>query len=124
MHFCNKCDNMYYIKINEENGNNISYYCRNCGDIDDNLINTSKCILKENITKADQKFSNVINKYTKMDITLPRINYIKCPSENCESNKSDFNIKDREVIYLRYDDTNMKYIYLCCHCDFSWKTQQ
>ncbi len=124
MHFCNNCDNMYYIKINEENCNSISYYCRNCGNSDDSLINTSKCILKENITKTDQNFSNVINKYTKMDITLPRINYIKCPNENCESNKSDFNIENREVIYLRYDDTNMKYIYLCYHCDVSWKTDQ
>ena len=30
--------------------------------------------------------------------------------------------KEKEVIYLRYDDTNMKYIYLCTHCDQVWKT--
>ncbi len=30
----------------------------------------------------------------------------------------------REVIYLRYDDINMKYIYLCPHCDTIWKTAE
>ena len=30
----------------------------------------------------------------------------------------------KEIIYLRYDDTNMKYIYLCCNCDNSWTTHQ
>ena len=28
----------------------------------------------------------------------------------------------REVIYIRYDDINMKYVYLCVHCDTTWKT--
>jgi DNA-directed RNA polymerase subunit M/transcription elongation factor TFIIS len=28
----------------------------------------------------------------------------------------------REVIYIRYDDTNMKYVYLCVHCDMTWRT--
>ena len=26
MHFCNKCDNMYYIKISDENDNTLKYY--------------------------------------------------------------------------------------------------
>ena len=29
---------------------------------------------------------------------------------------------NREVIYIRYDDINMKYVYLCVHCDTTWKT--
>jgi DNA-directed RNA polymerase subunit M/transcription elongation factor TFIIS len=29
---------------------------------------------------------------------------------------------NREVIYIRYDDTNMKYVYLCVHCDTTWRT--
>ena len=28
----------------------------------------------------------------------------------------------REVIYIRYDDINVKYVYLCVHCDTMWKT--
>ena len=28
----------------------------------------------------------------------------------------------QEVIYIRYDDTNMKYVYLCVHCNTTWRT--
>ena len=29
--------------------------------------------------------------------------------------------KKNEVIYIRYDDINLKYIYLCCKCNYIWK---
>jgi hypothetical protein len=29
---------------------------------------------------------------------------------------------EREVIYIRYDDVNMKYVYVCAICDMMWKT--
>ena len=29
--------------------------------------------------------------------------------------------KEHEIIYLRYDDIGMKYVYLCTSCDHSWK---
>ena len=28
---------------------------------------------------------------------------------------------ENEVIFIRYDDINLKYIYLCCKCDYVWK---
>ena len=49
MDFCSNCDNMYYIKLENEECDKIVYYCRSCGNVDDQLINVSKCILKENI---------------------------------------------------------------------------
>ena len=124
MNFCSKCDNLYYIKLEDENCNNISYYCRNCGNSENNLIDLGKCVLKENISKNESNFSININKYTKLDVTLPRINYIKCPNEACESNNEEFDINNREILYIRYDHNNMKYIYLCSHCDYTWKTEK
>jgi len=126
MNFCNICDNMYYIKLNEKmkDADEIIYYCRNCGNSNNDLIDMGKCILKENISKNDSKYSIKINKYTKLDKTLPRINNIKCPNENCESNLQDFDITKREIIYIRYDHINMKYVYLCNHCDYVWKTEK
>jgi DNA-directed RNA polymerase subunit M/transcription elongation factor TFIIS len=38
-----------------------------------------------------------------------------------ESPASQDNISS-EVIYLRYDDKHMKYIYLCSKCNTTWKT--
>ena len=122
MNFCSICNNMYYIKLEEEDCDKIVYYCRNCGNTDDKLLDMNKCILKENINKSEDKYNIHINKYTKLDITLPRINYIKCPNGTCLTNKEDFDSNKKEVIFIRYDDTSMKYLYLCSHCDFIWKT--
>jgi DNA-directed RNA polymerase subunit M/transcription elongation factor TFIIS len=122
MDFCTNCNNMYYIKLENEDCDKIVYYCRNCGTTDDALVNVNKCILRENINVSEDKFNIHINKYTKLDITLPRINYIKCPNELCQTNESGFDSKKKEIIFMRYDDTRMKYLYLCSHCDFIWKT--
>ena len=124
MHFCDKCDNMYYIRISDEddNGNNLIYYCRNCGNEDDNLTKSNICVSKTQLKKNEQKYNHIINEYTKLDPTLPRINTIKCPNSDCSSNNEDGT--PREVIYIRYDDVNMLYIYLCANCDIVWKTEK
>ena len=122
MNFCTNCDNMYYIKLEEEECDKIVYYCRNCGNVDDKILDVNKCILEENINKTEDKYNTHINKYTKLDITLPRINYIKCPNSICETNSQGFDSSKKEIIYIRYDNTAMKYLYLCSHCDFIWKT--
>ncbi len=122
MNFCTNCDNMYYIKLEEEECDKIVYYCRNCGNVDDKILDVNKCILEENINKTEDKYNVHINKYTKLDITLPRINYIKCPNTVCETNQDGFDSSKKEIIYIRYDNTAMKYLYLCSHCDFIWKT--
>jgi len=122
MNFCTNCDNMYYIKLEEEECDKIVYYCRNCGNVDDKILDVNKCILEENINKTEDKYNTHINKYTKLDITLPRINTIKCPNSLCETNKDGFDSSKKEIIYIRYDNIAMKYLYLCSHCDFIWKT--
>jgi len=81
-------------------------------------------VSKTQLTRSEQKFSHIINKYTKLDPTLPRINKIKCPNAECDTNKSDGGAAEREIIYIRYDDVNMKYVYLCSTCDTVWKTDE
>ena len=119
MHFCENCDNMYYLKITEEGGDSLIYYCRNCGHENNILTQDNICVLDTTIKQMKGRYSQVINSYTKYDPTLPRISSIKCPNQSCESNKDG---SKREVIYIRYDDTNMKYIYMCTACDTIWKT--
>ena len=122
MHFCSICNNMYYIKLSEVDNNQLNYYCRNCGNNDTFLNKDNICVTKTEIKKDTQKFNLFINKYTKLDPALPRTNSIKCPNEKCITNNKDSIDNKKEVIFIRYDDINMKYIYLCCNCDFSWKT--
>lgn len=123
MHFCTQCGNMYYIKIKNEGDDSLIYYCRKCG-FEDNSISqdaNSLCVSKTHIRGNEKNYSQVINKYTKLDPTLPRINNIKCPNAKCSTNVSE-GATPREIIYLRYDDTKLKYVYLCSTCDNVWKT--
>ena len=119
MHFCTNCENMYYIRINADDSNTLVYYCRNCGQEDKFISIENVCVSKTQIKKNELSFTHIINKYTKLDPTLPRVNNILCPNPDCKTNT---NGKEREIIYIRYDDTNMKYVYLCSECDTVWQT--
>lgn len=126
MKFCAICDNMYYVTISEKDGNQLLYYCRNCGHKDDTITSESVCVLNTQLKKGEQKFSHIINEYTKFDPTLPRVHNMKCPNASCKSNAVSGGgggaTTYPEVIYVRYDDDNMKYLYLCSECDVAWKT--
>lgn len=128
MHFCTICHNMYYISINSVNSDNLVYYCRNCGHIDNNssksvLSNPKNIfIIQTNLKKQEEEFNHIINQYTKLDPTLPRVNNVLCPNDECLTNLDPDN-NSREIIIMRYDDKNMKYVSLCSTCDTVWKTE-
>jgi len=73
-----------------------------------NRFQLSKCIIK---------FKN------KNSIDLNEIkNKIKIDSnEYSITVKDDFKIPNNEVVYIKYDHINMKYLYLCINCGQSWK---
>lgn len=135
MHFCNNCENMLYIRLSGEESDSLVYYCRNCGETDVEITKENICVLRTDIVLKEKAYLHEINEYTKLDPTLPRTNNIKCPNQSCPSNHvvssvepdqgstSEDKIKN-DVIYFRYDDTNMKYIYICTLCDKIWKTSE
>ena len=120
MHFCSLCSNMLYISISEDDANKLNYYCRCCGNIENTLSADNVTISKNQLKKSEQEFGHIINKYTKLDPTLPRVSTILCPNPSCKTNTENV---PREIIYIRYDDLNMKYVYLCSTCEFVWKTE-
>jgi len=124
---------MYYISVTPEN--ELQYYCRNCGNIDNTVASENICVSKVNVkhSTTPQSFSQVVNKYTKLDPTLPRIHTMRCPNDECPSNEGGggagagagaHNKPKSEIIYVRYDDMNLKYVYLCAKCDKVWNTEQ
>ena len=128
MHFCTKCGNMYYLKLLNKDEDKLIYYCRNCGHEDESLVtNLNNLYVSKTDIKKEMNYKNSINKYTKLDPTLPRIHNIDCPNPNCECNKmkegTDEPLVEKEILYIRYDDANMKFVYLCAHCDTIWNTQ-
>ena len=121
MKFCIKCDNMCYISIDNDNPNIINYYCRACGHID----NTSSdlCILNTQYSNDNISNNAVINEYTKLDPTLPHLyNSINCINPDCICNTD--NKVQSDIIFIRYDEKNLKNIYLCVHCNTTWKTNE
>ena len=114
MKFCEFCDNMLYVKVTPEK--DLLYYCKNCdNEVTQKKENGSICVIDDNKIDDVTKYSQYINKNIKHDPTLPRVNNIKCTNPSC--NKQGEN----EVIYLKYDFVNMKYLYYCCHCEHFWK---
>jgi len=122
MKFCKVCDNMYYISIDPKDSNKLTYYCRNCGDVD-NEESTQEihCVLNTQLKREDQKFHHIVNRYVKLDPTLPRVYNIPCPNENCTTNAvEDDERSAREILYIRYDENNLKYLYMCTTCNQTW----
>lgn len=141
---------MYYIRLTDTNG--IVYYCRNCGHEDDTITIDNVVVSHTSFKTGTTQYAHVVNKYTKLDPTLPRISTILCPNMECPCNRNHNPTQyadratilgneesgeaatgaaataaddavPREVIYMRYDDVNMKYIYLCAVCNTIWNTE-
>lgn len=120
MKFCVECKNKLYHQLSEKDSNKLSYYCRFCGYKDDSLTEEGVCIMNAQLKQNEQKFNHIINNYTIYDPTLPRLHNLRCPNGQCNSNEDQHD--NPEVLYIRYDNDNMKYIYLCTVCSTRWKT--
>ena len=59
-----------------------------------------------------------LSQYIAYDHTLPRTDKIPCINKTCQRPESS----KEEVIYLKYDSINMKFLYYCSHCGMFWKT--
>jgi len=119
MEFCDICENMLFLECSEVEGepSKLFYQCKKCGN--EKPIESQTVVSSMTFSKREQ-YSSVINKYTKLDPTLPRIRMLQCPKEECVNHTA----KDPEIIYVRYDNTELKYAYLCPICDTVWKTDK
>lgn len=109
--FCGNCDNMLVTKIqfNEDESSSLVRHCRNCNNSIDEPEKTQS-VYHRNYNLEMIKREHIVNKYTSFDNTLPKAQGIKCPNANCpKSKKSD-------IRYIKYDDNDMKYIYICLDC--------
>ncbi len=121
-HMCPKCD--YYMPLKRIQAEadappDFIRECRNCGHSDfekPGLV--METVIQE---KAAETFSVVLNEYTKKDPRLPHLNNLKCPNQTCPSRQAGGPQSD--IIYIKYDIQNMKYLYICTHCDQQWRTR-
>ena len=119
MEFCEFCNNMYYIKekSDEEDTQDLIYYCKNCGsekEIKDGL--QSKKILSNDCDTIQSKYLQYINPNIIYDLTIPHVNNVNCTNESCTKKATEPN----DVMYIKYDHQNIKYLYFCTYCRYFW----
>lgn len=118
MDFCEYCNNMYYIKEDEEG--NILLYCKNCGsvkEIDD--VNEPRKIAVNNQNGTNEKYTKYINPNIVYDSTIPHVSNIKCPHKDCTKDEG----LDNDVLFIKYDKENIKYLYCCSYCKYFWTSK-
>ena len=117
---CPTCDYYLYTQV-EGQDKVLTRLCRMCGyketDTTGGLV--MEMMVQE---KAAEGYKILINEYTQKDPTLPHIRKnMKCPNPACDSNRSGM---DPDIIYLKYDNVNLLYMYICNipGCGMRWKS--
>lgn len=113
MKFCEECHNMLYIS--QINPTELIYLCKYCGNTqksDPEDLNIFEISLSKN-----EDVNYIVNEYTKYDMTLPRVQDMNCPNTECPSLKDE---TKKDIMYIRYNEEDMKYLYLCGVCNHHW----
>lgn len=122
MRFCSRCDNMLYISLQPDESRDgaplsLTYSCKHCGfkTAEDA---SSAPVLSTNYADDQTSYKQYATPFIRFDPTLPRVSDIKCPSAQC-SKPAD---APNEVIYVKYDPQNLRFLYYCVHCATFWKS--
>lgn len=116
MEFCNICNNMLYVKSDEEH--NLIKYCKHCDFSKKETTAKSVKISETMYSEDDLLYNQHVNKYLRWDPTLRRIkdDNIKCINPECKIKPGD-----ERILYIKYHPSNMKYLYVCDHCGNIWR---
>jgi DNA-directed RNA polymerase subunit M/transcription elongation factor TFIIS len=133
MKFCPECENYLYPDSKSEK---LLRVCRNCGYSEEDK---SGGLVMETIVqeRSSEGYKILINEFTRQDPTLPHVTTLPCPNTNgyeekdedgtvikrieaCPTNKGG---AGREVIIIKYDNQNMKFIYICNVCGTQWRSR-
>ena len=71
------------------------------------------------IDKFNPTYSNELYGYNtllKDLVTLSQNENIQCPNPECD-------VDETSITYIKYDDKDMKYLYVCDSCGQKWKNQ-
>ena len=122
MQFCPTCDNKLSMRtVNNQGQIQVLLHCKNCTYSRMHDASTTKgdwqalCMCQSTYSKEHPLYwDSLMNKYTPYDMTLPRSTDIPCPSKACTA-------ENPEVVRIRYDDENERYLYMCCACLTRWR---
>jgi len=117
MKVCSTCQNMYVMSL-QPNGELI-WKCLSCG-IEEKQ--DGGCLLMETLVqeRSSEGYRILLNEFTRQDPTLPHLHTMKCPRADCNSNVGT---AEKDVIYIKYDPANLKYLYICDVCGEQWRSR-
>lgn len=117
--YCPTCRYYLYLSISADDGKALNRICRNCGYSQPEA--TGGLITFTNLEeKVSEGYKVVVNEFTREDPTLPHVNNIKCKNEECPSVKGT---TPSDVIYIKYDQVNLKFLYICNVCNEQWRSR-
>ena len=114
--FCPICSMCLFNKVTD---NVLTLQCHACGYVENQTKGdlVSEIYVKE---RGSEAHKIVYNEFTRQDPTLPHLKTMKCPNGSCESNVGS---AEKDVIYLKYDTENLKFLYICNVCGESWRSR-
>jgi DNA-directed RNA polymerase subunit M/transcription elongation factor TFIIS len=122
--FCPDCGFILFLKQDLDEGGEptekLLKYCKNC-NYQTEFSHDNTVVFKKKYGDTYQVENKIQNDYLIYDPTLPRISNIDCINASCISNSNgDEEPLENEIIFIKFDEDNMKYLYLCKHCKASW----
>ena len=116
--FCDNCNNSMYIYLNNDT-KQLYLFCKACENTVEYKKEYKNDIIYDNDFNIDLSESINNNKFINYDLTLPHIQSqnVKCPNELCKSIIEELK---SDIVYIKYDKDNMKYIYSCNYCGQKW----
>ena len=107
----------YYLKAVVED-NKLTRVCKSCGYQEEDK---GGLIMETRINEqSSESYKILLNEFTRQDPTLPYLTDLKCPNNQCSSNKG---VAQRLVKYFKYDTENLKFVYICDNCEQTWTTR-
>lgn len=93
--------------------------CRTCGHSEQD---TEGGLAMETIVqeRSSESYKIVVNEFTRLDPTLPHVKTLPCPNQSCATNSKG---QERDVIIIKYDGVNLKYLYICHVCGTEWRSR-
>lgn len=115
MRFCAICDNMLYVDVRDNN--DVSWTCMRCGNREvADSGQESFAVSTVDYRNEMAKYQHLMTPYIHDDPTIPHVSNIPCPNAACTRPEKE----QPDVMYVKYDARNLRFLYSCAHCRFFW----
>ena len=136
MNFCPECETCLVMRISSSNDSNniMIFLCNNCGFTKDiNILKNPefKCVHHQTYSLKKNKINQKNLRFLSKDKTLPHVNNITCPNQQCITNKENPNPELLEisgiekqnindVLIIKLNESDLTFLYNCINCEHTW----